>query len=86
MSSSKNDSKLNPQLREKLLKESQNPWKGLRRTLWLLFLISSSLGIFIMGTKILAGTEVPKSDLLVQISAVLVFGGLVWVDRNKNNI
>ena len=84
INSSKGDSKLNPELKEKLLKESKNPWLGLRRTLWLLFLASSSLGILIMGTKFISGEKVPLSDLIVQFSAILIFGGLVWFDRNKD--
>ena len=75
--------KLNPELRDKLLKESQNPWLGLRRTLWLIFFGSSSLGIFIMGSKLVARENLPLSDLAIQISAVLIFGLLVYYDRNK---
>tara|TARA_Y100001968_G_C19302916_1_gene690058 strand:+ start:84 stop:353 length:270 start_codon:yes stop_codon:yes gene_type:complete len=82
--SSKKTAKLNPEFRERLLKESQNPLRGLRRILWLLFFVSSSLGILIMGTKFLGGQNVPLTDGMIQITALIIFGTLVWLDRDKS--
>ena len=81
--SSQRDSKLNPEFRARLLKESQNPWLGLRRTLWLLFFASSMLGSLIMGSKFISGQNVPLSDAGIQLTALCVFGSLIYLDRNK---
>ena len=50
-------SKIDPELKKKLLKESQAPFKGLRRLLWIAFTGSAFLGLFIMLSKISSGTE-----------------------------
>ena len=81
--SSKSDSKLSPEFRARLLKESQRPWQGLRRTIWLLFFASSFLGILIMGAKIISGESVPLEDSGIQLTALLIFGSLIYLDRNK---
>ena len=44
-------SKIDPELKKKLLKESQAPFKGLRRVLWIAFTGSAFLGLFIMLSK-----------------------------------
>ena len=41
-------SKIDPELRKKLLRESQTPFKSLRRILWIAFTGSAFLGLFIM--------------------------------------
>ena len=51
-------SKIDPELKKKLLKESQAPFKGLRRVLWLVFTGSAFLGLFIMLSKIAGGNEI----------------------------
>ena len=45
-------SKIDPELKKKLLKESQAPFKGLRKVLWIAFSGSAFLGLFIMLSKI----------------------------------
>ena len=45
-------SKIDPELKKKLLKESQSPFKGLRRILWIAFSGSAFLGLTIMLSKI----------------------------------
>jgi len=82
--SSKKNSKLNPEFRERLLKESKNPLKGLRRILWLLFFGSATLGLFIMGLKEFSGQSVSIVDAGVQLGSVSIFGFLIWFDRDKN--
>ena len=78
-------SKLDPQLKKKLLKESQAPFKGLRRLLWLAFSGSAFLGLFIMLTKIANGNEIPPNNLLIQLGACALFPLLFFFERNKEN-
>ena len=76
-------SKIDPELKKKLLKESQNPFKGLRRTLWVAFTGSAFLGLLIMISKIAGGNEIQKENLLIQLLACLLFPLLLFLDRNK---
>ena len=76
-------SKIDPELKKKLLKESQTPFKGLRRTLWIAFTGSAFLGFLIMISKIAGGNEIQKENLLIQLLACLVFPLLLFFDRNK---
>ena len=78
-------SKIDPELKRKLLKESQAPFKGLRRILWIAFTGSAFLGLLIMLSKISSGDEVQQNNLLIQISACLVFPLLLFLDRNKDD-
>ena len=76
-------SKIDPELKKKLLKESQAPFKGLRRVFWLAFAGSSFLGLFIMIAKIAGGNEVQQNNLLIQLGACALFSLLLFFDRNK---
>jgi hypothetical protein len=38
-----------------------------------------------MAMRLSAGGEVVSTDLLIQISALLLFGGLLWFDRNRGD-
>ena len=75
---------LDPALRERLLKESRTPWRGLRRLLWIALFASGGLGLFVMSFRVSAGDSVVLSDLAIQIGAVMTFGGLLWFDRSKD--
>ena len=77
-------SKLDPKLKKKLLKESQAPFKGLRKTLWIAFSGSAFLGLFIMLSKIATGNELQQNNLLIQLGACVVFPSLLFFDRNKD--
>ena len=48
-------SKIDPELKKKLLNETKNPFKGLRRTLWIAFSGSAFLGLVIMLSKFISG-------------------------------
>ena len=76
-------SKIDPQLKKKLLKESQNPFKGLRRILWIAFSGSAFLGLLIMLAKISSGNELQQNNLLIQLGACVLFPLLFFLDRNK---
>ena len=76
-------SKIDPELKKKLLKESQSPFKGLRRTLWIAFTGSAFLGLLIMLSKIASGSELQQNNLLIQFGACIVFPILLFLDRNK---
>ena len=77
-------SKIDPELKKKLLKESQSPFKGLRRILWIAFSGSAFLGLFIMLSKIASGSEFQQNNLLIQLGACIVFPSLLFFDRNKD--
>ena len=77
-------SKIDPKLKKKLLKESQAPFKGIRKTLWIAFSGSAFLGLFIMLSKIATGNELQQNNLLIQASACIIFPTLLFLDRNKD--
>ena len=76
-------SKIDPELKKKLLKESQSPFKGLRRTLWIAFTGSAFLGLLIMLSKIASGGELQLNNLFIQFGACIIFPTLLFFDRNK---
>ena len=78
-------SKIDPKLKKKLLKESQAPFKGLRKILWIAFTGSAFLGLFIMLSKIASGNELQQNNLLIQIGACLLFPLLLFLERNNDN-
>jgi len=77
-------SKIDPELKKKLLKESQSPFKGLRRILWIAFSGSAFLGLIIMLSKIASGGELQQNNLLIQFVACILFPSLLFFDRNKD--
>ena len=77
-------SKIDPKLKKKLLRESQSPFKGLRRILWIAFSGSAFLGLLIMLSKIASGSEFQLNNLLIQICACILFPTLLFFDRNKD--
>ena len=77
-------SKIDPKLKKKLLKESQTPFKGLRRILWIAFSGSAFLGLLIMLSKIAGGSELKQNNLLIQLAACILFPSLFFIDRNKD--
>tara|TARA_Y100000991_G_scaffold44344_1_gene31356 strand:- start:222 stop:461 length:240 start_codon:yes stop_codon:yes gene_type:complete len=76
-------SKIDPELKKKLLKETQAPFKGLRRVLWIAFTGSAFLGLFIMLSKIASGNEIQINNLFIQIGACAIFPFLLFLDRDK---
>ena len=76
-------SKIDPELKKKLLKESQAPFKGLRKVLWIAFTGSAFLGLFIMLSKIASGNEIEQSNILIQLGACALFPLLLFLERNK---
>jgi len=77
-------SKIDPELKKKLLKESQSPFKGLRRILWIAFSGSAFLGLLIMLAKIASGSEFQQNNIFIQIGACILFPTLLFLDRNKD--
>ncbi len=77
-------SKIDPELKKKLLKETQAPFKALRRILWVAFSGSAFLGLLIMLSRILAGNELQQTNLLIQLGACVIFPTLLILDRNKD--
>ena len=75
---------LDPALRAKLLQEARTPWRSLRRALWLALSASAAIGLATMAMRASSGAEVPGSDLLIQVAALAVFGGLLLVDRHRD--
>ena len=77
-------SKIDPELKKKLLKETQTPFKGLRRILWIAFSGSAFLGLSIMFFKLASGGELNQNNLLIQLGACILFPTLLFFDRNKD--
>ena len=77
-------SKIDPKLKNKLLKESKAPFKGLRKILWIAFSGSAFLGLAIMLSKIASGSEFQQNNLLIQVTACILFPTLLFLDSNKD--
>ena len=77
-------SKIDPKLKKKLLSESQAPFKGLRRILWIAFSGSAFLGLLIMLAKIANGSELQQNNLLIQLGACIIFPTLLFLDKTKD--
>ena len=76
---------MDPNLRSRLLKESKNPFRGLRRAVWIALFGSAALGFFIMFSKIITGDTVSLNDFAIQSSALVILGFLLLKDRNKTD-
>ena len=76
---------MDPNLRARLLKESKNPFRGLRRAVWIALFGSAALGFFIMVTNLIAGDNVSVNDLAIQTSALLILGFILFKDRNNQD-
>ena len=76
-------SKIDPELKKKLLKESQSPFMGLRKILWIAFSGSALLGLLIMLSKIASGGELQPNNLFIQFGACILFPSLLFFDRDK---
>ena len=81
----KPSSNLDPNLRSRLLKESKNPFRGLRRAVWIALFGSAALGFFIMFSKIITGDTVSLNDFGIQSAALVILGFLLLKDRNKTD-
>ena len=77
-------SKIDPELKKKLLKETQAPFKGLRRILWIAFSGSAFLGLLIMISKSISDGELQQKNLLIQLGACILFPTLLFFDRNTD--
>ena len=77
-------SKIDPELKKKLLKETQTPFKGLRKVLWIAFSGSAFLGFLIMLAKISSGGELNLNNLFIQLGACILFPTLLFFDRDKD--
>ncbi len=75
---------LDPKLREKLLNESKNPFKGIRKVIWIALTASAGIGLLIMGLRSLAGENVLFNDFVIQLSAFLIFLTFIVLDRTKS--
>ena len=78
-------SKIDPELKKRLIKESKAPFKGLRKVLWVAFTGSAFLGLFIMLSKISSGNEIQQNNLFIQIGACVLFPFLLFLERDKKN-
>ena len=76
-------SKIDPELKKKLLQETQTPFKGLRRILWIAFSGSAFLGLLVMLSKIASGSDLQVNNLFIQLVACILFPSLLFLDRNK---
>ncbi|MBU6251334.1 MAG: DUF3493 domain-containing protein [Cyanobacteria bacterium REEB417] len=74
---------LDPALKARLLQEARTPWRGLRRGLWVALAASAAVGLATMAMRAAAGGDVASTDLLIQVGALVLFGGLLGFDRNR---
>ena len=77
-------SKIDPELKKKLLRETPSPFQGLRKILWIAFSGSAFLGLLIMISKIASGGELQQNNLFIQFGACILFPTLLFFDRNKD--
>ena len=77
-------SKIDPELKKKLLRETQTPFRGLRKILLIAFTGSAFLGLLIMLSRIASGDQLQQNNLLIQIGACLLFPILLFIDRDKD--
>ena len=77
-------SKIDPELKKKLLKESQSPFKGLRIILWIAFSGSAFLGLLIMLSKIASSGELQQNNLFIQLGACILFPTLLFFDKDRD--
>jgi len=78
-------SKIDPELKKKLLKETKAPFKGLRRVVYIACAGSAYLGLFIMLSQMAAGKEIIQNNLLIQLGACTLFPLLFFLERNKKD-
>ena len=76
-------SKIDPELKKKLLRETKAPFKGLRRLIWAACSGSALLGLFIMITQVIGGNEVVLNNILIQLGASILFPTLLFFERDK---
>ena len=81
----KSKKEIDPALREKLLKETKNPFYGIRRTLWFVFAAYALLGAFIMITKLISTGGIKLEDALIQFAACSIFISLIFLDKKKDD-
>ena len=77
-------SKIDPELKKKLLRETKAPFKGLRRLIWVACSGSAFLGLFIMLSQMIGGNEIQQNNLLIQLGATILFPTLIYLERDKN--
>ena len=75
---------LDPKIRKKLLQESRNPFRGLRRIIWIALSASAGMGLLIMGIRSISGEIVPMNDVAIQLIAFFAFSTFIFLDRNKS--
>jgi len=78
-------SKIDPELKKKLLKETKAPFKGLRRVIYVACTGSAFLGLFIMLSQMAAGNEIQQNNFLIQLGACTLFPFLFFLERNKKS-
>ena len=74
-------SKIDPELKKKLLKETQTPFKSLRKILWIAFTGSAYLGLLIMISNFATGNGFQLNNFFIQIGACVLFPFLLFIDR-----
>lgn len=73
---------------DRLVAESQAPYKGLRKVIYVSVGASGAIGGFVFLTKILAGRDITASlsNLAVQVAVVAIAVFLFrWEDRQKKD-
>jgi len=65
------------------MKEFKSPFRGVRRVVWFALFGSSCIGLLIMTIRASSGEIVLLSDAGIQVSAITLFGCLLFFDRQR---
>ena len=76
---------LDPKMREKLLQESRQPYKGIRRVIWIALSASAGIGLLIMSVRFVSGETLAKNDFVIQVVAFLICVILIVFDRPSSD-
>ncbi len=76
---------LDPKIRKKLLQESRNPFRGLRRVIWVALTASAGMGLLIMGIRSFSGETVLINDVVIQSIAFFACFSFIILDRSKSD-
>ena len=65
------------------MEEATHPWRGIRLSLWVTLSISAIIGLFVMVLRAASGELISISDLVIQVSSLLIFVGFFLFDKNR---
>ncbi len=76
---------LDPKMRDKLLQESRQPYKGIRRVVWIALTASAGIGLLIMSMRFVSGEIIKINDFAIQVLAFVLCTTLVILDSPRED-